>query len=135
MKEYLHIEKGFWWFRDNQRPLDAKEMDRVYHSDPHILRGNEHVEMAFKGRRDATVFTSLRVIFIDPKGLIGKKIQYTSIPWKSIVGHAVRTAGKFVDFGTEVCFWTETEFIPGKAGNPENPENPPVPLEPYVSYL
>jgi hypothetical protein len=129
-----HVDqKGFWWFRDNQRPLDAKEMDRVYHSEPRILRGNEHVEMAFKGRRDVTIFTNLRCIIIDPKGLIGKKVQYTSIPWKSMVAFGVRTAGKYVDFDTEVCFWTEKEFIPGSPGSGE--DSPPVPPEPYVSYL
>jgi hypothetical protein len=49
-------QKGFRWFCDNKRPSDAKEMDRVYHSEARILRGNEHVEMAFKGWRDATIF-------------------------------------------------------------------------------
>jgi hypothetical protein len=126
-------QKGFWWFRDNQRPLDAVEMDRVYHSDPAILRGSEHVEMAFKGRRDVTVFTNLRIIIIDPKGLVGRQVEYTSIPWTSVVAHSVRTAGAFVDFDTEVCFWTEEEFYPGKAGGGEN--DPPVPPSPHVSYL
>ena len=84
-------QKGFWWFRNNQRPLDAVEMDRVYHSSPPILRSSERVEMAFKGFRDVTLFTTLRVIIIDPKGLVGKQIEYTSLPWTSIVGHSVRT--------------------------------------------
>ena len=48
-------EKGFWWFRDNQRPLDTVEMNNVYHSSPAILRGNETIEMAFKGHRDVTL--------------------------------------------------------------------------------
>jgi hypothetical protein len=48
-------EKGFWWFRDNQRPLDTVEMNKVYHTAPAILRGNETIEMAFKGRRDVTL--------------------------------------------------------------------------------
>jgi hypothetical protein len=125
-------EKGFWWFRDNQRPLDTVEMDRVYHSDPHILRGDEHVEMAFKGRRDVTLFTNLRIIIIDPKGLVGKKVVYFTIPWESVVGHAVRTAGAYLDFDTEVCIWTEMEFF---AGSPGGENNPPVPPEPKVSYL
>jgi hypothetical protein len=125
-------EKGFWWFRDNQRPLDVTEMDRVYHSQPNILRGNEHVEMAFKGRRDVTMFTNLRIILVDPKGLVGKQVEYTSIPWKSIVGHAVRTAGKYLDYDTEVCIWTEKEFVPGRAGSEDDP---PVPPEPFMSYL
>jgi hypothetical protein len=126
-------QKGFWWFRDNQRPLDVTEMDRVYHSQPNILRGNEHVEMAFKGRRDVTMFTNLRIILVDPKGLVGRQVEYTSIPWKSVVGHAVRTAGKFIDYDTEVCIWTEKEFIPGRAALGE--DEPAVPPEPFMSYL
>lgn len=84
-------QKGFWWFRANQRPLDAVEMNRVYHSSPPILRQKERVEMAFKGWRDVTLFTNLRIIIIDPKGLVGKQIEYTSVPWSSVVGHSVRT--------------------------------------------
>ena len=84
-------QKGFWWFRANQRPLDAVEMNQVYHSSPAILRSTERVEMAFKGFRDVTLFTNLRIVIIDPKGLIGKQIEYTSVPWASIVGHSVRT--------------------------------------------
>jgi len=128
--------KGFWWFRDNQRPLDAVEMNKVYHSSPRLLRGNEQIEMAFKGRRDITLFTNYRVVIIDPKAITGKRIEYLSLPWKSIVSHAVRTAGKYADFDTEVCFWTLQEFTPGHRGNPsEKPPKPPVDPEPFVSYL
>jgi len=48
-------QKGFWWFRDDQRPMDVVEMNKVYHSNPAILRGNEVIEMAFKGHRDITI--------------------------------------------------------------------------------
>jgi hypothetical protein len=125
--------RGNWWFRDNQRPLDAVEMDKVYHSDPAILQASERVEFAFKGRRDITMFTTKRLIIIDPKGLFGKQVQYTSIPWEKIVAYAVRTSGRFLDFDTEVCFWTEMAFEPGQAGGGD--DNPPVPPSPYMSYL
>jgi len=124
---------NWWWFKDNQRPLDAVEMNQVYHTSPPLLRGNEQVEMAFKGWRDITLFTNLRVVIIDPKALTGKRVEYTSLPWKTIVAHAVRTAGKYVDFDTEVCFWTEKDYKPGSAGSGEN--DPPTDPEPYVSYL
>lgn len=124
--------KGNWWFRDNQRPLDAVEMDKVYHSEPPILQGSEVVEFAFKGRRDITMFTTKRLIIIDPKGLVGKQIQYTSVPWKSIVAFGIRTAGKYFDFDTEVIFSTEMDFIPGEAGDEDSP---PIPAEPYMSQF
>lgn len=126
-------EKGFWWFRDNQRPLDTVEMNTVYHSSPAILRGNETIEMAFRGRRDMTLFTNLRVIMIDPQRLTGTKVGYMSLPWTSITAHAVRTAGKYIDFDTEVCFWTELDFFAGTAGFGE--DNPPEPPRPEQSYF
>jgi hypothetical protein len=72
-------------------------------------------------------FQSLCCLIIDPKGLIAKKVQYTSVPWKSIVGFGIRTAGKYLEFDMR------GEFIPGRACSGE--DNPPVPPEPYVSYL
>jgi hypothetical protein len=117
-----HIDvKGNWWFRDNQRPLDALEMDRVYHSEPPILQGSEHVEMAFKGRRDITLFTTKRLLIIDPQGLLGKAVQFTSVPWARIVAFGIRTAGKYLDFDTECVFYTEMRFIPGDDDTPPNP--------------
>lgn len=84
--------QSFSWFTaSNQRPLNVNEINSVYHTSPPILRNSEHVEMAFKGIRDVTLFTNLRVIIIDPKGLVGKQVEYTSLPWASVVGHSVRT--------------------------------------------
>lgn len=125
-------QKGFWWFRDNQRPLDTVEMNRVYHSNPRILRGNEVVEMAFKGHRDVTIFTNLRVLIIDPQGITGTSIEYFSLPWKSITAHGVRTAGKYLDWDSEVMFWTEMDFYPGEAGSDDSP---PIPPRPEMSYF
>ena len=46
-----HVDpKTSWWFRDNQRPLDAVEMNKFYHETVPLLQGSEQVEMAFKGR-------------------------------------------------------------------------------------
>lgn len=51
--------------RFNERPIDAVAMDRALHANPPILQGSEHVEMAFQGHRDVTVFTTKRVITIE----------------------------------------------------------------------
>ena len=116
--------KGSWWFRENQRPLDATEMDRFYHSAAApILQTNERVEMAFKGRRDVTLFTTRRVIDIDSTGLTGKSVIYKSLPWKSIVGFAVRTAGTF-DTDAEMFLYTELMF-----DQPESVDEPAQPGE------
>lgn len=113
--------RGNWWFRDNQRPLDAVEMDQVYHTSPPLLQGSEHVEMAFKGRRDITLFTTKRLLVIDPQGVFGKAVQFTSIPWERIIGFGVRTAGKYLDFDTECVFYTEMRYLPGDDNSPDDP--------------
>jgi hypothetical protein len=70
--------------RFNERPIDALAMDRVLHVDPPLLQGSEHVEMAFQGHRDITIFTTKRLITIDKKGLFGKQVEYFSVPWEKV---------------------------------------------------
>jgi hypothetical protein len=132
MRESQVDQKGFWWFQDNQRPLDAVEINRQYHQDPPLLTEREQIEMAFKGRRDITILTNLRVIIIDPKGIFGKQIEYTSVPWRSIVGHSVRSTGQYLDSDGEVGFYTEMAFYPGEAGGEDKK---PIPPRPWKSHL
>mmetsp|Transcript_8730 Transcript_8730/g.13951 ORF Transcript_8730/g.13951 Transcript_8730/m.13951 type:complete len:662 (-) Transcript_8730:1578-3563(-) len=115
--------------RFDQRPIDATVIDRVLHVDPPILQGSEHVEMAFQGHRDITLFTTKRVVTIDKKGLIGKRIEYLSIPWEKFVAFGIRTAGFMIDFDTEVDLYTELGFYAGEAGSDDSPPIPPRPEE------
>ena len=48
---------------------------------------------AFKAGRDVTLFTNLRILTIDVQGLVGCKIEYTSIPYRNIHAYAVQSAG------------------------------------------
>jgi hypothetical protein len=122
-----HVDpKTSWWFRDAQRPLDAAEMERYYKNEIPILQGNETVEYAFKGRRDITLLTTKRLIDIDPKGWLGVKIEYKSVPWSNVLAFGVKTAGKHFDQDCEIRLWTDMYFKPG-AG-----EDPP---EPRMSFL
>jgi hypothetical protein len=113
--------KTSWWGRDNNRPLDAIEMNKVFHQSPPLLQTNEVVEMAFKGIRDMILFTTKRVVKVDPKGWSGTSIEYTSVPWKSIIGFAVKTAGRHLDNDSEVMLWTEMMY---KCGNGDDPDEP-----------
>lgn len=63
---------------------------------------------------------------------MGKQIEYTSLPWESIVGHTMRTAGKYLDWDAEIGFATEMAFYPGEAGGEDSP---PIPARPDQSYL
>ena len=51
--------------------------------------------------RDAAVFTDKRILIADKQGLTGKKVEYYTIPYKSIVTYAVETAGHF-DLDSEI---------------------------------
>lgn len=76
-----HVDPGAaLWTGSKNRPLDATEVERVYRSNPCLLQDDEHVEMAFRGRRDLVIFTTKRIINVDVKGLSGKKVNTPQIP-------------------------------------------------------
>ncbi len=57
-----------------------------------IVKGEEILN-SFKSMRDGVVFTSMRIIVVNVQGITGKKIDYTSIPYKRINVYSVETAG------------------------------------------
>ncbi|MBJ7391590.1 MAG: PH domain-containing protein, partial [Chthoniobacterales bacterium] len=60
-----------------------------------VLVDGEQITGAFKVVRDLYVFTQWRLIFTDKQGLTGRKVEYHSIPYKSISQFSVETAGTF----------------------------------------
>lgn len=117
------LERLFQWVGGNQRELDPAEIDRELHTSTKILLDDEKVLMAFKAGRDSTIFTNLRVMTIDVQGLTGAKIEYCSIPYKSIRAWSVETAGVW-DQDTSLNLYTrnrwslakvEMDFRTGKA--------------------
>lgn len=69
-----------------------------------ILIDGEEIVGAFKIVRDLVVFTQVRMILTDKQGITGKKVDYHSIPYKSITMFAVETAGTF-DMDAELKIW------------------------------
>jgi len=131
-----HLNSGIFQFIDmlgnSLRPIDNSMIERILKMDPPILQGSEQVEMAFQGFRDLTLFTTKRVLFIDKQGLVAKKIMYTSIPWDKFLAFGIRTAGRVLDFDTEVQLYTELHFYPGA---PPGEDNPGIPAAPEQSCL
>jgi len=78
-----------------------------------ILADNEQVEMAFKVIRDMYIFTSGRLLLIDKQGMTGKKVDYTSIPYRSITTFSVEAAGHF-DMDSELTLWVSGRKEPLK---------------------
>ena len=99
----------FQWLGGDQRELDPDELDRQFHSSPKILLDDEKVLMAFKAGRDVSLFTNLRVMNIDVQGLVGCKVEYTSIPYRSICAYSVESAGIW-DRDSELNLYTRNRW-------------------------
>lgn len=87
--------------RGNASEVDVQKLQNEFES---ILIEDEQIEKAFKLFRDLFVFTNKRLILVDRQGFSGNKVEYYSIPYKSISRFAVETAGHF-DNDSEMKIW------------------------------
>lgn len=92
----------------NVSEVDVKEVEKELEV---IVASGERVEKAYKLIRDLIVFTNTRLILIDKQGVTGKKVEYHSIPYKSITHFSVETAGTF-DLDAELKIWISSTANP-----------------------
>lgn len=85
----------------NASKIDPAKIEQEF---GRILAPGEVVEHAYKVIRDYFVFTDKRLVLVDKQGLTGSKMEYHSIPYKSIVHFSVETAGSF-DMDAELKIW------------------------------
>lgn len=76
-----------------------------------ILAPAESIEKAYKLIRDMFIFTNKRLILVDRQGVTGKKVEYHSIPYKSITHFSIETAGNF-DLDAELKIWISGTQLP-----------------------
>ena len=76
-----------------------------------VLMPEEKVDLAFKLVRDLLVFTEKRLIIVDKQGVTGKKVEYKSIPYRSISRFSVETSGHF-DLDAELKIWISSAELP-----------------------
>ncbi len=69
-----------------------------------LLAEDEVAERAFAFVRDLIVFTDRRLILVNKQGLTARKVEYRSIPYRSIVSYVLETAGHF-DLEAEFKIW------------------------------
>ena len=69
-----------------------------------VLAPGERIETAYQLIRDMFVFTDKRLIFVNRQGMTGKKVEYQSIPYRSIMRFSIETAGTF-DLDAELKIW------------------------------
>jgi hypothetical protein len=96
--------------RGNAAEIDVQKLEHEFES---ILVDEEKIEKAFKLFRDLFVFTNKRLVLVDRQGFSGSKVEYYSIPYKSVVRFAVETAGNF-DSDSEMKIWLSGTHEPMK---------------------
>lgn len=69
-----------------------------------MLLDDEQIISTFRTVRDGVVFTDKRIISINVQGVTGKKVDYTSLPYKRIQAYSVETAG-VIDLDSELDLW------------------------------
>ena len=76
-----------------------------------ILLPGEEIALAYKLVRDFFVFTEKRILLVDIQGITGRKVEYLSIPYRSISRYALETAGTF-DLDAELKIWISGDSTP-----------------------
>ncbi|MFG0216781.1 PH domain-containing protein [Brevibacillus porteri] len=92
----------------NASEVNIAEVQKEY---AQILANHERIEKAYKLIRDMFIFTNKRLILVDKQGITGRKIEYHSIPYKSINHFSIETAGNF-DLDAELKIWVSGSAVP-----------------------
>lgn len=70
-----------------------------------LLIPNETIISTYQGFRDYVTFTTKRIISVNVQGALGKKKDYTSLPYSKVQAFSIETAGSFdIDSELELYF-------------------------------
>ncbi|WP_055668711.1 PH domain-containing protein [Desnuesiella massiliensis] len=92
----------------NASEVNLQEVQRDF---ANVLASTETIEKAYRLIRDMFIFTNKRLILVDKQGVTGKKVEYHSIPYKSITHFSIETAGNF-DLDAELKIWISGTQMP-----------------------
>lgn len=92
----------------NASKIDAHKIQAEF---AQILAPGERVEHAYQLIRDYFVFTDKRLVLVDKQGITGSKVEYHSLPYKSITHFSIETAGTF-DLDAELKIWVSGTAAP-----------------------
>jgi hypothetical protein len=94
---------------------NASEIDpqKIQAEFAQILASGEKIEKAYGLIRDLFVFTDKRLVLVDKQGLTGSKIEYHSLPYRSITHFSIETGGHF-DLDAELKVWVSGTAEPIK---------------------
>lgn len=86
-------------------------LDKVEKQIESIVVEGESIEQAYQLVRDMIVLTNKRIIVIDKQGVTGRKTEYMSVPYRSIVRYSVESAGTF-DLDSDLKLWLSSTAEP-----------------------
>ncbi|MBA3592875.1 MAG: PH domain-containing protein [Pseudomonadota bacterium] len=92
----------------NASKVDAAKIQQEF---AQVLATGEQVEHAYQLLRDYFVFTNKRLVLVDKQGMTGSKVEYHSIPYKSITHFSVETGGH-LDLDAELKIWISGTALP-----------------------
>mgnify|MGYP005831970527 CR=1 FL=1 len=92
----------------NASEVNVSDIEKEFEQ---VLANEERIEKVYKLVRDLFVFTNKRLILVDKQGMTGKKVEYHSIPYKSVTHFSVETAGHF-DLEAELKIWISGNPMP-----------------------
>jgi hypothetical protein len=92
----------------NASKIDPEKIQQEFQR---ILAPGERVEHAYQLIRDYFVFTDKRLVLVDKQGVTGSKVEYHSIPYKSITHFSIETGGHF-DLDAELKIWISSTAAP-----------------------
>jgi len=76
-----------------------------------VLAPRERIEKAYQLIRDLFIFTDKRLILVDKQGVTGSKIEYHSLPYRTITHFSIETGGHF-DLDAELKVWVSGSSTP-----------------------
>lgn len=88
-----------------------KNLDKLADDFAPLLAPGESLRRAFGLIRDLVVFTDRRLIFVNKQGVTGSKVEYLSVPYRSITMFSIETAGHF-DLEAELRVWVSGQAAP-----------------------
>jgi Bacterial PH domain len=81
-----------------------KPVEKIAEEFAPLLAPGETVQRAFGLVRDLMVFTDRRIVLVNKQGVTGKRVEYLSVPYRSIVMFSIETEGHF-DLEAELKIW------------------------------
>lgn len=95
----------------NASVIEGEKLTKLIQELEPVLVAGEQIAVAYQLVRDLILLTDRRLLLIDKHGLTGSKVQYRSVPYKSITQFSIESAGSF-DLEAELKVWVSGQAEP-----------------------